>query len=541
MAPPREDQTRKLQSPPRTTSTANQDRSKAMVRANTDEESSRSSDKENRQPMTSPLLDERTTGTSEASLSASMQDTSQDWRPEEPTNLLIESSTSPKPFTCRNCRSHHKKCLHAKDGTYEPALCKAFLKDLGPAQKVNSRTKSEMQQIRGAAGKCSSAKTKPTTFLRHDDDSSISNNAETRLDPAQYSYETVEGVAEQSDDDEPIVAGRRRRAYAKQAGNSTVKPSAETANIEGEGCKDRGSSVVQSSVEPLPAGRTTVCKSPVATQVEETRSRKYTSIKARANATRDAAAEAASPASAPEPNRAKTPPYQFLESSTLQPFPRPMVTATVERPGKDDQVDQVDVDISSVVSRLKDKGVVFEDDSSDDEVGESSSAREPAVLYPWQRKDISKDLYEIAPMLREISITDSTRSNFANTATSPRRSKKSAWRNLLHYQLQVRREKFGTEHPHRMVVARADSQKIKAVKLQDSTTQSWRHPLDPPQPEITQMTFDDFMGMPEDPIFEDKGGELVFRDGKREREWVASGAIRRTRNQGIDQRWHFMR
>lgn len=187
-----------------------------------------------------------------------------------------------------------------------------------------------------------------------------------------------------------------------------------------------------------------------------------------------------------------------------------------------------------VMDRLKSRGIVFEDSSnSGDETKVAEPIEQSTACPPWVGDTGSKDFYEVVPWLRARA-EDKEPAQF--NSPGPR---KTVWRNLRSLQLEERRKQFGRNHPHRVLVngPELDPRMITTFMLQDQMD-----PFDPPRPEEARMPFDEFMGLPEELVFErqdpDITDQLVFRDARWERDLRQRGPRRRG-GKSVEQRWTY--
>lgn len=449
---------------------------------------------------TSPSLDDESTMTSITTAPTSADqndDTGVDSHPtghsrkqETITAILSNKQPLDAGTTCQKCRTQHKKCLHDGTGALDPQLCKAYLSLLRLGRADSSRTINEMKAIRIAA----SGLMVPL------------EKAEVESDP---------------EDDLPLIL-RRRKGHSDAAGD--VGP----ADIEDASDSD----------EPLARRR---AKKSASHNIRHgiPISSKPDAMPAQAPGTK--AARSMASASVKQDGvhgDASAPTYTFLSPSKMPSF-KPAMPREKPKAREVRETLRKATDLNAVVRRLQAKGVVFEEDSSDEEMHDSDVDTTFKVQFPWQSQTKSSDLYNVAPMLRPN--TDETASHTAAQAVARGGSRKDVWRNLFNHQIQDRKKLFGDAHPHRIVRRSTPHRLVTTITLQDHTTQSWRHPFDPPEPEQIQVSFDQYMGLPEDTMFEEEDDELMIKDGNREKACMRSGMTRRSRAMAFGQRWHFMK
>lgn len=560
---------------------------KQPATASIDDESPRSSDSGTGRPTTSASLDDQTTVTSVSSGYDSTRKALALKAQEEPpkASSAEHSSDVSRPqsaiprSTCDECYRNHKKCLHDINGDLDPALCKAWFGAQQPIFRNSGRPVSEQMQIREAALRYTA--TSSTAHNEHEDEVATSRqdtgqtdkdlqgsnrNEGITVDPVIPKRADDNGFLSDSSDNQPIMVRRNamRKLSSEKGKEAVVAPKHVTSSrVRFKGRKEVPSSIKgeaggrveakEAALSPPKrrhapgSGRLAANRGGLVTTAAETSPAAKDQARIRALVSRDI------PRSPPS----KVPAYTFISQFDLSPYGkksklRMSVEVPSRRPSPTREAAIVKAGpappaIDAVISKLKGSGVTFEEESSDGDMVDDSPSQPDAVTYPWQSVQTSKSLYDVAPMLRTPVATENSLNEFVDRPTRRKLSKKAHQQKLLHQQLRERREKHGVDHPHRMKESAGVETIIATTKLQDSTTQSWRDPLDPPVPEKVQMNFSDFMGMPTDPIFDDpetpRPGlkrELAFRDGK-ERAWIQGGATERIRKQVVDKRWLFMK
>lgn len=382
--------------------------------------------------------------------------------------LPIETATgtrhffsSPSTMTCRSCRDKHKKCLHNEGETnLNPARCYRYMIERS-WQPDSGRAKPENDTIRHLAK--SYVETLPSLTL----DKLINATVE----PEQ----TMVGQA-----------AREQPRGLHEARSSKDSPSEE----------ELGTRVLSSStMEP--------------TRKKDSRpSFLELGDQASTHSLRSARMEQRAIA----PNRwigAQT----IVSNSTSQP---PVVKVWTEN------------DERKAIAHLKKRGVMFEPDSdsdsdSDVKIGneEESSLTTRRFGDPLQWSQRSRDLFQIAPELRPGHEKD--------VATDPlmrglprRMSRKEMWKNLSKDRCRERRLRTG--NPHQEVNRNLPDRMVRTTIQQEVQS---RHaslgPLQIPEMEskIVEITFREFIGMPEKPIVCKMGGklsqDLAFRDGSKQK------------------------
>jgi len=165
---------------------------------------------------------------------------------------------------------------------------------------------------------------------------------------------------------------------------------------------------------------------------------------------------------------------------------------------------------------LRQRGVVFESDSEEEEPEESgkpSAARRR--MDPLWRPQKSQNVFDIDPSLdwRDPENRHATHGTLP-PGQMPRPSKKQIVGHLLKYQCRERRRKYGD--PHREVDRNLDSRQVTAVERRLVHPQGDPFEVSEVESEMKKMSFRDFIGIPEIPVVVQGKGreELAYREGK---------------------------
>ena len=197
----------------------------------------------------------------------------------------------------------------------------------------------------------------------------------------------------------------------------------------------------------------------------------------------------------------------------------PLTAMTESRPAT--AVDQgAQSGLDEHIARLKERGVMFESDSEDDDLSKDDfEPPPPRRIDPlWQRPNRSANLFDIDPSL---DMTDEANRWAAAGLARPRPPKKKIIGNLLAYQCRERRKRFGD--PHQEVRRYVEGVQITTVVPQGINFDAEQGPQ--VETETVTMSFRDFIGAPKNPVIEARGDQLVFR----EREQMQQGLGRNGR------------
>jgi hypothetical protein len=170
--------------------------------------------------------------------------------------------------------------------------------------------------------------------------------------------------------------------------------------------------------------------------------------------------------------------------------------------------------MAAAKAKLLAKGVVFESDSDSDLGDEPENL--PSDFTPSLRseplgiwaKDKSRDLFEVAPILRpqthSLSNGEPTpKDSKSKSAAEDLRAgvpKKTLWKNLLKIQCAERRSKFGD--PHRIVERNLPTRHVQTTIQQPVRIEQDAHIFDvaPLERKEVSMSFEKFLSMPENPV-----------------------------------------
>ncbi|KPI41613.1 uncharacterized protein AB675_9251 [Cyphellophora attinorum] len=423
-------------------------------------------------------------------------------------------------FRACQCGEKHNRCLHDSSGNLDRDLCQQYLSELkiktahSGGRYGTGRTLAEMEEIRSAAG-------------HHERVASDENDCST-----------------DSEDDIPL-ARSSRILNKEKASSAAVGATHDLGPPVNANCLNRdvhGLRRERDSIQARPAEQNgdmhliSGLASPpesAADMHDLNEPLKRPSI--------DLGPEKA--ASSPGDTARHVPKYAFVTQEKLAPFsksPRQRHVSRAIAPIKMDV--SLDHDLDRIVSRLAKKGVIFEDESSDDEMQDLPLTDQNAVSLPWQSIAKSSNLYDVAPMLRPNNVKAQAPGVSPDNLANPRRAKKQVWEDaqpqdhVLLYQLRRNRLKFGQHHPHRIVERNASVRTAITTQLR---TLPDRDKFDPPLPVKVPMSMDEYMGLPIKPVIEEHGDGLAFRDMDRESDFTRNGA-RSRRARGLDKRWHFL-
>jgi hypothetical protein len=186
-------------------------------------------------------------------------------------------------------------------------------------------------------------------------------------------------------------------------------------------------------------------------------------------------------------------------------------------------MNELDPDHGSMIVKLRSKGVMFEDESSDDEmdeVGDISWTPPSSILGI---KSSSKNLFDVAPALFVSSTEETPESRFVDVETGLRVTKKHI--DLLSCQLQDRRRRSGADRIHRTADYGANPTTLTTV-VYDSRNAKWIS---------SRMSLGEYMGLPQNPVYVLENSKLAFGEGQAE-ENLQRNETRRAKLQ----RWRFM-
>lgn len=205
--------------------------------------------------------------------------------------------------------------------------------------------------------------------------------------------------------------------------------------------------------------------------------------------------------------------------------------------------DTVESNLARVVEKLKQQGIDFEEDDSDEEMEDTTSQEPASIRFPWQRVNRSgNDLYDVEPMLRPVAtMVQGRRAPDASTRTRTRSTFKD--KDVLLHQMRERQEQFGNSYPHRVQQHRVPSDRTASTtQMHDSLTLPERDRFAPPIPVKVNITMEEYMYLPAAPIVVPQNGGLAFKDGKAEEDSLkkSRGARNTRRAYGVDKRWQII-
>ena len=232
------------------------------------------------------------------------------------------------------------------------------------------------------------------------------------------------------------------------------------------------------------------------------------------------------------------PDYAFVAKDNLDPFQMVQNEIKATMPISSARIEPDARPSFGTISRLKAKGVIFEEDSADEEM-QDSPPRMETIRFPWQSVNQSPSLFDVAPMLRPAG------SDPGIPIRGPKKTLKMKPEEVLDWQLCQRRAQFGADHAHRVLQRRGSERVIETTRMQDHSTQRWRHPLDNVVPEEVHVTAEEYFGLPAEAVVDQAimqhSNELAFKDAERERESQKNSRSRARRTQEANKRWYMTR
>lgn len=509
------------------------------------------------QPATSPSTDEQATALSNSTAATSVEEIVPSLPPtvksvfeSGTTNPLSSLSATQKRFKrCEKCQSTHNRCLHGASGDLDPQRCQDYMLSIRGREADHGRSIADIEAIRRAAAAASV----------------VTKGGQNAQDS-------------ESDDDRPLIDRRRRQLIATTGEQPTQQPSGLVSKTFSQDMSDSDDDrpLAQRRVSGRQKDDSHLRLAVIPrTQAKNVREQQLSGPDASASSAKidSNRIQALDESRAPEKQHADAlrhpvvPEHAFVSKDNLNPFsqakpparnePQPTLSAPYKssvplsaagslpqyQARADSASGAVQLDLDSVIAKLKEKGITFEDDS-DEEMEEATNPTTDKHLLSWQGLQRSNNLFDIAPMLRREPLV---------RYQSKTKNLKTKSGEVLAQQMQKNVAQFGNDHPHRIHRREGQLRTAKTAPRRDLTNLNWKD-YNPNKDESVVISIEEYMGLPVDPIFvrENGGrdlpadpavddGELAFKDGKREREQLVNGANRRTRGLGVDTRWYFAR
>ncbi|EXJ72256.1 uncharacterized protein A1O5_04760 [Cladophialophora psammophila CBS 110553] len=208
--------------------------------------------------------------------------------------------------------------------------------------------------------------------------------------------------------------------------------------------------------------------------------------------------------------------------ATESPRPSRTVTSVVEvrepisqLSTKNAQAAWTEEDEARAIEKLRARGVMFESEAETDdaEIGDHDTyVPPPRRIDPlWQPQE-SQNLFDMDPSLLILNNEE----NLASAKPPHKRpTKKQLIGNLFSYQCRQRRKEFSD--PHQEVRRYPEDVQVTAV-LHRGIRFDRRVPR--ADIETVTMSFREFLGAPEEPVIDARGGQVVFLEGKRDNEYL---------------------